>query len=127
MRVIQDIFPAIVSMTTTQPTPDTPLNASNPTTTLNAKTVDRTRTIITDTRIIIAVDSPAGPKVIFNQLYDQASLQKGATSKTDSYLTTAQAEPIYIAYRRAEDCSCGSRLRGWQPFGALHATNSTKD
>lgn len=127
MRVLQDIFPAIISMTTTQPTPEAPLAASNPATALSAKTVDRTRVIVTDTRVIVATDSPTGPLVIFNQEYDTASYTKGSSTKLDSFLTTATPQPIFIAYRRAEDCSCGSRLRGWQPFGTLHSTNSTKD
>lgn len=130
MRIIHDIFPAVISMTTTAPTENAPLTAKSPATTLNAKKVDRSRIIVTDERVIIAVDSPEGPTVIFNQAYDQSTANLNRNRNNDSYLTVTPEEPskpVYIAYSRYDDCSCGSRLRGWSPFGSLTATSSTKD
>jgi hypothetical protein len=123
MRILQDIFPAVISMTTTQPTPEAPLAGPNPATVLHAKTVDRARVIVTESRILVAVDSPEGPLVIFSQTYDQSTANRSRQQRQDSFLTTGTTTPVYVAYRRGEDCSCGSRLRGWNPFGTLHATN----
>ena len=130
MRVIQDIFPAVVSMTSTEPTPEAPLTASNPATTLNARRLDRARVITTDERIIVAMDSPEGPVIVFNQAYDQetAHIAKGKTA--DSTMVTLyqeDANQIYIAYRKSEDCSCGSRLRGWRPFGSTYSVTSNRN
>lgn len=127
MRVIQDIFPAVISMTRTEPSADSPLAAKNPATVLNAHKVDRARVIVTDERIIVAVDSPEGPTVIFNQAYDQETANRSKNRNNDSFLTTKTDEPIYVAYSRYDDCSCGSRLRGWNPFGSLTSAASTKD
>lgn len=127
MRILQDIFPAVISMTTTLPTPDAPLASKNPATVLRAHKVDRARVIVTDERIIVAVDSPEGPTVIFNQAYLADSAQRSRNRNLDSFLTTDTDQPIYVAYARYDDCSCGSRLRGWNPFGRLTSTASIKD
>lgn len=130
MRVLQDIFPAVVSMTTTAPTPESPLTASNPASSLNARRLDRARVITTDERIIIAMDSPEGPTVIFNQAYDQDTVFISKGKSADSTLTTALQEganQVYVAYRKSEDCSCGSRLRGWRPFGNTYSVTSNRN
>lgn len=127
MRILQDIFPAVISMTRTKPGDNSPLTAKNPATSLNAHKVDRARVIVTDERIIVAVDSPEGPTVIFNQAYDPDTAERSKNRNNDSFLTTKTEEPIYVAYSRYDDCSCGSRLRGWNPFGRLTTTASIKD
>jgi hypothetical protein len=76
------------------------------------------------------MDSPEGPVVVFNQAYDQdtAHIAKGKT--TDSTMVTLyqeDANQIYIAYRKSEDCSCGSRLRGWRPFGSTYSVTSNRN
>lgn len=128
MKVIQDIFPAVISMTTTAPSDNAPLTAANPATVLNARRLDRARVITTDDRIMIAIDAPEGPMVIFNQPYNQTTAQIVKNKSADSQLTTLEttsSSPVYIAYRRSEDCSCGSRLRAWRPFGNTYSVTST--
>jgi hypothetical protein len=127
MRILQDIFPAVISMTTTQPTENAPLTAKNPATALAAHKVDRARVIVTDERIIVALDSPEGPTVIFNQAYDPETALRSKNRNTDSFVTTKNEQPIYVAYSRYDDCSCGSRLRGWNPFGSVTSSASIKD
>jgi len=130
MKVIHDIFPAVISMTTTQPTPESPLNAANPSTSLNARRLDRARVITTDDRILIAIDAPEGPLVIFNQPYDHATAHLAKNKSTDSTLTTLDTDsssPVYVAYRKSEDCSCGSRLRAWRPFGNTYSVTSNRN
>jgi hypothetical protein len=130
MNIIHDIFPAVVSMTTIAPTQESQLTASNPATVLNARRLDRSRVIVTGDRIIVATDSPEGPLVVFNQLYDQATAQLSKNVSTDSTLTTIPGDsssPIYVAYRKSEDCSCGSRLRGWRPFGRIDSVTSNRN
>ena len=129
-NVIHDIFPAVVSMTAIAPTPESPLTASNPATTLQARRLDRARVITTDDRILIAVDSPEGPLVIFNQEYDPATAQLTRAKNQDSFVTTietADSTQVYLAYRRSEDCSCGSRLRAWRPFGNTYSVTSNRN
>jgi hypothetical protein len=130
MKVIHDIFPAVISMTTTQPTEESPLNAANPSTSLKARRLDRARVITTNDRILIAVDSPEGPLVVFNQPYDQETAYLATNKSTDSKLTTIDTEsssPVFIAYRKSEDCSCGSRLRAWRPFGNTYSVTSNRN
>lgn len=130
MRVLQDVFPAVVSMTTTEPTPEAPLTAANPASSLNARRLDRARVITTDERIIVAMDSPEGPVIVFNQAYDQDTVHIGKGRSSDSTLTTLLQEganQIYVAYRKSEDCSCGSRLRGWRPFGSTYSVTSSRN
>ena len=130
MNVIHDIFPAVISMTTTEPTPEAPLYAANPSTVLNARRLDRARVVTTEDRIIIAVDAPEGPLVIFNQPYDQSTAKIVKSRTVDSTLVTLDTDsssPVYIAYRKSEDCSCGSRLRGWRPFGNTYSVTSNRN
>lgn len=135
MKVLHDIFPAIISMTKHTPTDEAPLSSRSPSPLLRAHTVDRARVIVTTDRIIVAVDSPEGPTVIFNQAYDPQSARREPTDNktTELFLTTTPSatnpddQPIYVAYSRYQDCACGSRLRGWNPFGRLSSTLSIKD
>ena len=135
MKVLQDICPAVISMTKHTPSEAQPLSPRAPSPLLRAHTVDRARVIVTTERILVAVDSPEGPTVIFNQAYDPASATrvKNDNKTTDLFLTTIpnpdnpDDQPIHIAYARYQDCSCGSRLRGWNPFGRTNSTLSIKD
>lgn len=130
MNIIHDIFPAVVSMTTITPTPEAPLAAANPATALNAHRLDRARVITTVDRILIAIDSPEGPLVVFNQPYNQDTVQLAKNKSADSTMVTLDTDsssPVYIAYRKSEDCSCGSRLRAWRPFGNINSVTSTRN
>jgi hypothetical protein len=130
MNIIHDVFPAVVSMTTTEPTEEAPLYAANPSTVLGARRIAKARVITTDDRILIAIDAPEGPLVIFNQPYDQATAKIVKGKTVDSTLVTLDTDsssPVYIAYRKSEDCSCGSRLRGWRPFGNTYSVTSNRN
>lgn len=135
MKILQDIFPAVISMTKTEPTSNAPLAASNPASVLKASKVDRARVIVTGEprpRIIVAVDSPTGPLVIFNQAYDPSTATRARNKDQDSFLTTtpdpsSNDQPIYVAYARYQDCSCGSRLRGWNPFNTVTSSLSIRE
>lgn len=72
------------------------------------------RVIVTEDRILIARDSSSGPKVVFSEAYDPESFHKAPNRAEDSHVLTLSGKAI--AFRRDEQCGCGSRLRSWAPF-----------
>lgn len=123
MRVLYDLFPAFVAVVPSDhPTPAGELSSAPPT--KGSRQVNTARVIITDSRIIIATDSPTGPLVVFNEQYDPAvgPFYKSPTKATDSYITTVSGKRL--AFKRDDDCGCGSRLRSWNPY---RMSDSVKD
>jgi hypothetical protein len=117
MRKVIDVFPAIIKLApvdsledykTLQTTGDVPQGT---------RRVDRCRAVIINDVLIIAQDSPEGPKVIFKEKVEDTS-QEG---KTTHALTVSGK---IIAISRDDNCGCGSRLRGWNPYGSAIVMSS---
>lgn len=121
MSVKHDIFPAFVALLPADD--DTPLTdlRSGPLFPKQARQVITARVVVFNNRITIAIDGNDGPKVIFNQPVDPASFQKSAKPSEDSFIQTLNG--IKIAYRKDENCGCGSRLRSWNPYRILNSKN----
>ena len=79
-----------------------------------------TRVIITDEMVVVAKDSPQGPKIVFREAYE--TFIPSEDPKTDSWVVTTSGK--MIAFKKDTGCGCGSRLRGWNPYKTL---NSIKD
>lgn len=105
-----DIFPAIVvvapvgtadveTMTTMPPLPE------------GAKRLERVRVVVLNGNIMIAEDSPDGPKLMFQEAITQLVV--------DEHLVKVQTQSNKtIAFHKQEHCGCGSRLRTWNPYGS---------
>ncbi len=122
MIVKEDVYPAVVMIAT----PDNEtlaeeLRAFPPTE--GALRVPDAKVIVTDSRILIVVDSPGNPDPLikFSQAIDTAThvKNKGAV---ESYVTTLSG--IKLAWVKDSNCGCGSRLKSWNPFRHL---GSVKD
>ena len=77
------------------------------------KTVDRARIIIYDNRIHVAVDSPTGPTLVFRENI----ISHTKSPERVHYVMTEFRKSI--AFRRDDNCGCGSRLRSWNPYGTI--------
>lgn len=121
MSVKHDIFPAFVALLPAEdPTPLTDLR-SGPLFPKTARQVITARVVVFNKRITIAIDGNDGPKIIFNQEVDPTTFLKAAKPSEDSYIQTLKG--VKIAYRKDENCGCGSRLRSWNPYRTLNSKN----
>ena len=77
-----------------------------------------TRIIVTDTRVIVALDTPEGAMVIGNEEYDY--LDKG--TKPDFLTRIVTKSGKQIAFYKDNGCGCSSRLRSWNPFNVIMST-----
>lgn len=120
MSVKHDVFPAFVAVL--HPEDPTPLleMQSAPLQPKTARQVITARVVVFNDHIMIAMDGNDGPKVIFNQKIDPNTFKKASKSSEDSYVQTLNG--IKIAYRKDENCGCGSRLRSWNPYRSLNST-----
>jgi len=121
MRVLYDLFPAFVAIAPA----DHPLTAgelSSAPPTKGTRQVFTCRVIVTDSQIIIATDSPSGPVVVFNEAYAPGMFYKSPRRQDDSCIVTTTG--LKLAFKRDDNCGCGSRLRSWNPY---RTTDSTRD
>ncbi len=79
--------------------------------------METTRIILTENQIFIAKDSPEGPKIVFQETYDQAVI--AAKAADDSRVVTSSGK--MLAFKKDTGCGCGSRLRGWNPYKTIGA------
>lgn len=71
-----------------------------------------TRVVLTDSKIIVAKDSPNGPQIVFRESYDEYIPSEEDTK--DSFVVTSSGK--MLAFKKDRGCGCGSRLRGWNPY-----------
>lgn len=120
MSVRHDIFPAFVALLPEDdPTPLLEMNSA-PLYPKTARQVLTARVVVSNNRIIIAIDGNDGPKVIFDQPIATATFQKAPKQSENSYVQTLNG--IKVAYRKDENCGCGSRLRSWNPYRSVYST-----
>jgi hypothetical protein len=118
MRKQLDVFPAIVKVISPGALSD--LSLANVTGDLpqGTRKLDRCRVAIVNDTILIAVDSPEGPKLVFREKVVEMINEKGLDRvKTES--------GKMLAFVKDTNCGCGSRLRSWNPFG--NVVSSTED
>ena len=82
--------------------------------------VDKCRVVIYNDQIIVAVDSPEGARIIFQEEYD--TFLKDL--KGESKILTKSGK--MLAFKRDTNCGCGSRLRSWNPTRTLKTLKDTK-
>jgi hypothetical protein len=76
--------------------------------------VDKCRVVVDEDLVIVAVDSPEGAKVVFQEEYDVFTKDRAGESK----ILTKSGK--MLAFKRDENCGCGSRLRSWNPTRTLN-------
>lgn len=74
-----------------------------------------TRVILTEDTIIVAKDGNHGPKIVFQEKYDESYISEKPTE--DSRILTVSGK--MLAFKKDTGCGCGSRLRGWNPYKTL--------
>jgi hypothetical protein len=119
MRIIEDIFPAHSSFAAPGTIDNIETLYANPEQE-NVYYVGTARVVLTETTIMVAIDSPEGAKIVFREEYE-------------TFLTNHPNDPTYrlvtksgkmVAFKRDSTCGCGSRLRSWNPYKTL---GSSKD
>lgn len=72
--------------------------------------LDRARVVILNNTLMVAVDSPTGPMLVF-----QEKVQEDIHDKKISKIRTISNKVMIV--KKDDNCGCGSRLRGWNPYG----------
>lgn len=109
MRIIHDLFPAVLTVTSAD-------GASS-------GTVDVARVVLTDEVVVAVVDSPDGPRLVFQERY--SSFDRARVAREVSTVVTQSGKTL--TFRKDETCGCGSRLRSWNPVGTVRAVYSSQD
>lgn len=78
--------------------------------------LDRCRAVIINDLLRVAVDSPEGPTLVF-----QEKVLEQIHDKKITKVRTVSGKAIII--RKDENCGCGSRLRGWNPHGNIASSS----
>lgn len=110
-----DLFPSEVTFTTTSEAGASALQ------------LPKCRTIVTPTEVFVFTDGPRGPVLAF---YDGlAPGTQPEPTPTKGYLLTPDNPGTHqvtqISVEPTNRCGCGSRLRGYRPFGRISYVPST--
>ena len=112
MKKQLDIFPAIIKIAPPESLEDFSTLRTTGDAPKGTRKLDRCRVVLIDDVLIVAEDSPEGPKVVFRERATSFSHE----GKNSNVLT---ASGKIIAVSKDDNCGCGSRLRGWNPFGSI--------
>lgn len=116
MRKEIDVFPAIVKLAFPGSLSDyTSLQIVGPAP-QGTRRLDRCRVVVLGGLLMIAEDSPEGPKLVFREKVSEISQE----NKTTHLLTESGK---IVAVIKDHNCGCGSRLRSWNPYGS-HISSS---
>ena len=116
MKILQDVFPAFVGVA--QPgLVSTLQELSSAPITVGAYQVTKTRVVVTDEVVIVAVDGNEGPMIIFRERYTEH--RRSNVKIEDSYILTETGK--MLAFKKDENCGCGSRLRSWNPYRHVYS------
>ena len=119
MKINLDIFPAHLVAVPAGFTEDVTELTSSPATP-EATYLNTTRVVIAGDQIFVAIDSNTGPVIAFKEKI--AEFIPGADKNAEQRVVTESGK--MLAFRKDNNCGCGSRLRGWNPYNTL---NSIKD
>ena len=114
MKILFDLFPAVLVAAAPGLLEDLDQIRVVPPTE-EAFMVDKCRIVVDEDLIIVAVDSPEGAKIIFQEEYDVFIKNRPGESK----ILTKTGK--MLAFKRDDNCGCGSRLRSWNPTRTLNA------
>ena len=109
MKVQADIFPAIATLAEPGSLEDIDTLLPRGSAPKGSRKVDACRITVVDGLLLIAVDSPTGPKLVFREkveFYSKKERVHRAKTETGKY----------VAFSKDSNCGCGSRLRAWNPY-----------
>ena len=119
MRAVSDVFPALVWIAPPNSVGLDELSIPGPSP-QGTRKVDRVRVVLLGDSILIAQDSPEGPTLVFREKYTHRHVD----GKLQAVLT--ESEKV-VAFIKDASCGCGSRLRGWNPYGQNNSVYSSED
>jgi len=105
-----DIFPAVIRLSpenTVENLDDFGITGDAP---QGTRKLDRCRAVILNGSLMVVVDSPSGPSLVFQEKITEEKHEK----KVSKVRTVTNK---VIAITKDQNCGCGSRLRGWNPYG----------
>lgn len=74
------------------------------------------RAIVTSSDLILATDSPEGPKIILLEPY--TAFTKAKARKTPHSVTLESGNTV--EFIKDDECGCGSRLKSWNAHKTLY-------
>lgn len=113
MKKLADIFPAVIAIA---PPNSIDINEFTPRgqSPQGTRRVDRSRIIVTADTLLIAIDSDSGPKTVFKE---RCTFYSKGDDKVHRAITDTGK---IISFRKENNCRCGSRLVGWNPFKEIN-------
>lgn len=113
-----DVFPAVAKLIFVDSLSDIESFSTIGDTPKGTRSVDRCRVVVLNDVLMIAVDSPEGPQLVFRE-------RAREVYKTKPVYRVITEKGKLVAFSKDDNCGCGSRLRGWNPYGAF--ARSEKD
>ena len=101
MRFLLDIYPAKAEITSEEG---------------RKHEIGTVRAIVTNSDLILATDSPEGPKIILLEPYASFTKAKGRNSSHVVVLKSGNA----VEFTKDDECGCGSRLKSWNAYKTLY-------
>lgn len=109
MRIQADVFPAVATLADPDSLEDIETLLPRGGAPKGSRKVDACRITIIDGLLLIAVDSPTGPRLVFKEKVE-------SYSKSDRVHRVKTETGKFIAFGKDNNCGCGSRLRTWNPY-----------
>ena len=111
MRVQADVFPSVVALAEPNSLEDLRELMPKGPAPKGTRRLDRCRVVVFNNQLLIAVDSPSGPSLVFQEnitFYEKYEKVHRVITETGKL----------IAFKKDDNCGCGSRLRSWSPYGS---------
>ena len=107
-----DVFPALLRLAPSDSLSDITTLSIRGKAPQGTRFLDRCRVVILRDQILVALDSPEGPQLVFREkVIETRHIEKMSYVKTES--------GKILAFTKDENCGCGSRLRSWNPYGNI--------
>jgi hypothetical protein len=117
MRIQADVFPAVVTLADPDSLEDIETLLPRGGAPKGSRKVDACRVTVLDGLLLIAVDSPSGPRLVFKEKVE-------FYSKKDRIHRVKTETGKYVAFSKDNNCGCGSKLRTWNPYKNIVTTGS---
>jgi hypothetical protein len=109
MKIRADVFPAVATLADAGSLEDINELLPRGGAPKGSRKVDACRITLIDGLILIAVDSPTGPRLVFKEKVE-------SYSKEEKIHRVKTETGKFIAFGKDNNCGCGSRLRTWNPY-----------
>jgi hypothetical protein len=111
VKVQADVFPAVVALAEPDSMEDIRELMPKGSAPKGTRRLDRCRVVVFNNQVLIAVDSPSGPNLVFKEAIT-------FYEKFEKIHRVITENGKLIAFRKDDNCGCGSRLRSWSPYGS---------